>query len=485
MDNRPDIWRQLKDHEIPPPAEVRDGLRPRLDPPGEQDSSGLRRLQAHSVPPPSFLRSALATAIEPTKRGLGRRLLPYAAAASLLLVITGLVLERSAHHSRSAASAATVAGTKPRPKTGASAGGTATSGDTAASGDSAGAASGRIADSALARLMAIRILPPAINTGDSRFALVDNNPLATFTSFKYPALKTWVDKRSAAGLRIHLDQYTNILLSPAMGDMIKELYDTRPNGMPGRKARKTKEKLDKWKAADEKQFDAVNQSNPLDPTDLAEFLFPAFLSFGRAPVGPVARLSLARPSDFRARRASDNLTVSYTLTIVSKKANTGIGEAYNGGIETLFDDGSRGRLRLASLMRIQSVFLSEDHKEITVLKESARHRTKTTLTADQWSRYNDKYAGANCSITADTARILGYTCKKALLTLKDGRRLTAWYTPQIQAAGQPLLQPAFNSLPGLVLRYEYTCRHKTLRYSAAALSHNPIDGSVFQVPAMP
>jgi hypothetical protein len=304
-------------------------------------------------------------------------------------------------------------------------------------------------------------------------------------------------------LRIHLDQYTNILLSPAMGDMIKELYDARPNGMPGRKARKTKEKLDKWKAADEKQFDAGYPSNPLDPTDLAEFLFPAFLSFGRHPDAAPATIAsqspapLTRPtpiilppdrkraSDLRARPASDNLTVSYTLTIVSKRSNTGIGEAYNGGIETLFDDGSHGRLRLASLMRIQSVFLSEDHKEITVLKESARHETKTMLTAAQWSRYNAKYAGAACAITTDTARILGYTCKKALLNLKDGRQLTAWYTPQIQTACQPLLQPAFNGLPGLVLRYEYTCRHKTLRYSAATLSRKPIDGSVFQVPATP
>jgi len=104
-------------------------------------------------------------------------------------------------------------------------------------------------------------------------ALVDNDLLVTFTSFRYPEIGEYIGQEGEYDLRIHVDQYTNIALSPTMAGFIKEMYSYRKNGKPTRKARKTKERLERWQAADQKQFDSSARSNPIDPFDLGDFLF--------------------------------------------------------------------------------------------------------------------------------------------------------------------------------------------------------------------
>ncbi len=105
------------------------------------------------------------------------------------------------------------------------------------------------------------------------------------------------------------------------------------------------------------------------------------------------------------------------------------------------------------------------------------------MTFKQWSsEYNRKYTDAAYVLTGDTVQILGYACKKADITLKDGRHILAWYTSAVRKPAL-VLEPAFAGIPGLVLRYEYTYRRGTIRYSATSISRKAIDPSVFDVPA--
>ena len=499
MDNRSNIWRRLQDHQILPPAEMFDNLRKNLPLTDEADRNGFRKLQDHPLTPPPFLWSAIKAAALPPKpithpkpgtqpkpaiqpkpnthpkRGKIRSLLPYAVAACLLLILIGVVVDRNPHTDPiTKARTANRHAEKP---------GTAWTPDTAASQTGpANAASDNTIDSSAAVFPTDRGLALALTIDGSSFSLVDNNPLTTLISYKYPALRNRINNKRDPNLRIRLDQYTNIALSRVMTGMIRDLYDTRSNGMPSRKARKTKERLEKWKSDDEKQFDGSNFSNPLDPIDLAEFLFPPLFSFGKhAGTTPANLPATALPS---THSTNGDLTVSYALTILTKRSNTGIGETYSGGIETLFLQRNNERLRLASLMRIQSIFLSGDSQHIVLLNESTGKKTKKVLTPRQWSADNLRYAGSTYDLTSDTTTILGQECKRALISLKDGRQITAWYTPAIK---KPVLalEPAFSGVPGLVLRYEYTCRKKTLRYTATSISRQPIDPLVFQITATP
>lgn len=198
-------------------------------------------------------------------------------------------------------------------------------------------------------------------------------------------------------------------------------------------------------------------------------------------------LSFRQPASMAFLPQSDkDITIPYSITITSRRSGTGIAETYNGGIETLFAGAHMARLRLVSLMRIQSVFVVMDKellKNVTVIKESGNIKHRSIFTPIQWMQYNKKYAGATCQFTRDTAIVLNHVCKKAIISLKDGRQLTAYYTPAIQRPTFSYLEPAFSQIPGLVLKYAYTYRKKTITFTATAISNNPISADILTAPA--
>jgi hypothetical protein len=184
---------------------------------------------------------------------------------------------------------------------------------------------------------------------------------------------------------------------------------------------------------------------------------------------------------------SEDITVSWSISVASGKGgDLGLAETYNGGVETLFATGGQARIRLVSLMRIQSIFMTaagDQAKSFIVVKESGKDKYVTRLTEEEWKKYNKKYAGAVCKLTEGTSEILHFSCKKAVVTLKNGRVITAWYTTAIQAPAFSFLEPAFSAVPGLVLKYEYTYKRKTITYTATSISHAPIERAVFKAPA--
>jgi hypothetical protein len=204
-------------------------------------------------------------------------------------------------------------------------------------------------------------------------------------------------------------------------------------------------------------------------------------------IGTFCILSFRQPAPaaFRPETEKD-ITIPYSITISSRKPGAGIAETYNGGIETLFAGAHMARLRLVSLMRIQSVYVVMDKgllKSVTIIKESGNTKHRSALTPAQWMQYNKKYAGSTCQLTQDTAMILNHVCKKAIISLRDGRQLTAYYTPAIQRPVFSFLEPAFAQIPGLVLKYAYTYRKKTITYTATAISNSPISADILAIPA--
>ncbi|MET2951850.1 hypothetical protein ABXV18_27720, partial [Vibrio owensii] len=66
----------------------------------------------------------------------------------------------------------------------------------------------------------------------------------------------------------------------------------------------------------------------------------------------------------------------------------GIGETYNGGVETFFTNARHARLRLVSLMRIQSIYVSSDNTERTIVKESGKNKYVSRMNGQEWKAYN-------------------------------------------------------------------------------------------------
>src|SRR6185437_3121233 len=268
-------WHHLRDHSTPPPREVFENLRELLDPaasatgPTADPAPAFVRLADHSIPPPAHLRSAIMDSVIPAANTRSKKWLPYAAAAaSVLLLAIGFIRYKN------------VRGNKPGIAQNQAHLPPVVTPSAPSSGSLPPTASAPDKDSV--RGVPIQLSPASLTLDGDRFGLADNSPLMTFTSYRYPTLSKDLDNdaKNETALRIHLDQYTDITLSPAMTAALRDLYDTRKDGSLSRKARKTRERLEKWDAEDKKEFDPHNAANPLDAVDLAEFLFPPLFSFG-------------------------------------------------------------------------------------------------------------------------------------------------------------------------------------------------------------
>jgi GLPGLI family protein len=181
---------------------------------------------------------------------------------------------------------------------------------------------------------------------------------------------------------------------------------------------------------------------------------------------------------------NNTLTIVYDIQVKTDKSKTGIEETYNGGIKTIFINKEQARVRLVSLMRIQSIFFSasvNSNHPVSIVKESGKKKYKCYLTNNQWISLNNKYNNDSCQLANDSVIILNYPCRKAIITLRNGRILTAYYTNQLNPIS-PKIEPAFSCIPGLVLQYQYTYKKGTIIYTASNINQNPIDGNIFKIP---
>lgn len=280
MDNRPDIWYHLRDHQTPPPPELLPRLYQslfRLDGkdktiPDEEGNGALERLQQQQVTPPVFLRESITGIIHKSKPD---RFRVIHIAATFLLLLTGFTIYKTLTTGKSNLSAKNNTIIKETPIVSIQTGDTLKSGDTARMATTASSGNLPVAatDSMPTATIAKHDRSWTLRLDGHSIYLVDNDPLFTFTSYHYPDIGNYMEQKTGEEIKIHIDQYTNIVVSKQAAAMIREMYKIRSNGKPTRRARKMKERLEDWKRADEKHFDGAASFNPADPVDLAEFIF--------------------------------------------------------------------------------------------------------------------------------------------------------------------------------------------------------------------
>ena len=179
-----------------------------------------------------------------------------------------------------------------------------------------------------------------------------------------------------------------------------------------------------------------------------------------------------------------DLTIAYAIS-VSSPGKAGVGETYNGGIKTIFVSGDKARMRQASLARVQSIFLLPQKNgaaRIVIAKESGTEKYRVNMTAAQWREYNSKYDSARFTLYDDSLVIAGFNCRKGAVTLQDGRQIEVWFTNEVDNQLFRRADPAFTSVPGIVLQYAYHIKRSSIIYTATEVAQLPVDKKVFAVP---
>ncbi|AXY76064.1 hypothetical protein D3H65_19660 [Paraflavitalea soli] len=303
MANRSDILSKLREYEVQPPPEAFHNLLARLEA-GSDDQQWLgawQNLQELEVSPPPFMSVAIANAVKenplfaalqemvvappagafdrilreaapregktpPSIAPIRKLYLRYGAiAAVLLLVIAGWGIYRFNHRPPAHPSPELVQTTIP-----------AALPETAAVHPSSPAPG----VTAIARYREYDNVKTENYFKNNRFTaggagmtMVDNDFIVTFASYQYEQLPAFLTEEEDSEMMIRLDQYSYFTISENMMSSLKRMYQRRSRGTPTRRARKEKQKLEQWKLADETWFDHKRIHNPLDPIDLAEFIF--------------------------------------------------------------------------------------------------------------------------------------------------------------------------------------------------------------------
>jgi GLPGLI family protein len=194
-------------------------------------------------------------------------------------------------------------------------------------------------------------------------------------------------------------------------------------------------------------------------------------------------ISIAKKTDSCIFR-NDPFTIVYDIQVKVNKKKTGIEETYNGGIKTIFIHNNMARVRMVSLMRIESLYFSSPINSthpVSIVKESGKNKYRYNLTNEEWNLLNTKYDKDSCVFLNDSTVILNYLCRKAVIMLKDGRTLSIYYTPLLKPIDSKV-EPAFNGIPGLVLQYEYDYKKGSVTYTASKISEAPIASNIFKLP---
>lgn len=151
--------------------------------------------------------------------------------------------------------------------------------------------------------------------------------------------------------------------------------------------------------------------------------------------------------------------------------------------KTLYVRGGMSRSSMHFNGFSQSIIYNQNGDKAYVLYHLNDQNYMSILSKAQWKDQYKRYKGMKVEIQKDaTKKILGYTCLKAVATLKDGTQINMYYTPDLKTTvGDNPYE--FKEIPGLILEYEAQLLHQyKITFTASKIDFGPVPASRFIIP---
>lgn len=126
--------------------------------------------------------------------------------------------------------------------------------------------------------------------------------------------------------------------------------------------------------------------------------------------------------------------------------------------------------------------LINNSRAIVMLKHVGTEKYLLNLSEKEWQQENECFLHSTIHFTGKTETILGFTCKNAIMRLKDGTEYDIYFTPEINSA-VPQNSYEFGKIPGLILTYSVSDpKHQAITYVATSINFDIIPKSKFDIP---
>ena len=193
-------------------------------------------------------------------------------------------------------------------------------------------------------------------------------------------------------------------------------------------------------------------------------------------------LGLVTPA-LAQQRVVAECTVIFKITLDDGTVDKDVSNSISKSAKTVYIKGNDSRVDLVSPAIQQSVIYDKTQNTAVVLREFGTNKFMNRLNKEQWVTANKQYQGMAISLVNETKTILGYECKKAMITLKDGTVFSLYYATAIIPSVKEF-EYQFKDVPGFVLEYQIkeSGDNTLVNYRAEKISLSPVLASKFDIP---
>ena len=151
--------------------------------------------------------------------------------------------------------------------------------------------------------------------------------------------------------------------------------------------------------------------------------------------------------------------------------------------KTVYIKSNNARIELVSQAYAQTTIFNKTTATAAIIRTIGGEKYMTILSTAQWQKINNLLDSTRIVLTTDSLSIVDYSCKKAILYLKDNSEVTVYYTPSIIPSVKEY-EYIFKDIPGFVLGYEMMDANGVITiFRATQINlYNPVPASKFDIP---
>lgn len=186
---------------------------------------------------------------------------------------------------------------------------------------------------------------------------------------------------------------------------------------------------------------------------------------------------------FHVASAQQRIVAECTVVYKVESHDASDGSMRQKATKTVYIKSNNARIDLVAPAYAQSTIYNKSTGMATVLRSFGEDKYMTSLNAKQWRKLNMPLDSMQIQLTTDSISVLDYSCKKALLQLKNGTTVTVYYTTAIIPSVRDY-EYMFKDIPGFVLGYEMVddLGLKTIFRATQINLYNPVAASKFDIP---
>jgi GLPGLI family protein len=145
--------------------------------------------------------------------------------------------------------------------------------------------------------------------------------------------------------------------------------------------------------------------------------------------------------------------------------------------------GNKARSEMVMAM-VKTVSITDgDSKETITLMDMMGQKIAVKKTTDQIKAELEKSPNVKVEVTSETKDILGYTCKKAVVTNPDDdTEIIVYFTEELGSSALNFDNPQFKDINGVLLEFEIPNEQFTMKFSAVSVEKKSVSADEFTIP---